>query len=564
MALPQTQYAVQLVGPDQLRLNVAKPVAAPGRRQLVAQVEAVGLCFSDLKLLHQFAAHVRKSEVTTVLSAAELAEIPSYVPGDLPTVPGHEAVCTIAAVGADVRHHAVGERVLVQADFRELKTAGANAAFGYNFEGALQEYVLLDERVVIEPSTQQRYLVPVEPGLSASAVCLAEPWACVEASYVNEERGSILAGGRLLVVVEDGHAVEGLVEGFAPEGPPGAITFVCRNGAESQALARAGLASRPARRIEELEKESFDDIVYFGAKKATIDALNDLLGQRGIINLVLGGEKIGRDVSVGVGRIHYGLTRWVGTTGRRAVDGYRMIPPTGELREGDTITVVGAGGPMGQMHVIRSLCADKAGLRVTAADIDDGRLGALAAKARPLAESRGVPLRLVNTQKEAPAETSSYFALMAPVGALVAEAVAHSAESCRVNIFAGIPAGHRQDLDMDRCISKGCFVFGTSGSTIRDMKLVLAKVSGGQLDTNWSVDAIAGMAGAVDGIRAVKDRTLAGKIIVYPALHDMGLIALSQLHGPLPTVAARLDRGRWCKAAEDELLRITAAGARRS
>ena len=563
MALPQTQYAVQLVGPDQLRLNAAKPVVAPGARQLVAKVEAVGLCFSDLKLLHQFAAHVRKSEVTTVLSAAELAEIPSYVPGDLPTVPGHEAVCTIVAVGADVRHHAVGERVLVQADFRELKTAGANAAFGYNFEGALQEYVLLDERVVIEPSTGRRYLVPVEPGLSASAVCLAEPWACVEASYVNEERRSILAGGQLLVVVEAGHAVTGLVEAFAPEGPPGAITFVCPNGEAGGAPARAGLAAREARGIEELQKESFDDIVYFGAKKATIDALNDLLGQRGIINLVLGGEAIGRDVSVGVGRIHYGLTRWVGTTGGRAVDGYRMIPATGELRDGDAVTVVGAGGPMGQMHVIRSLCADKAGLRVTAADIDDGRLEALAAKARPLAELRGVPFRLVNTQKEGWGQPSSYFALMAPVGALVAQAVAHSAASCRVNIFAGIPAGHRQDLDMDRCLSKGCFVFGTSGSTIRDMKLVLAKVTGGQLDTNWSVDAVAGMAGAVDGIRAVKDRTLAGKIIVYPALHGLGLVALSQLHGPLPTVAAKLDHGRWCKAAEDELLRVAAGGPRR-
>ena len=45
---------------------------------------------------------------------------------------------------SDVRHHALGERVLVQTDYRHLPTASSNAAFGYNFEGALQEYVVLD------------------------------------------------------------------------------------------------------------------------------------------------------------------------------------------------------------------------------------------------------------------------------------------------------------------------------------------------------------------------------------------------------------------------------------
>ena len=77
-------------------------------------------------------------------------------------------------------------------------------------------------------------------------------------------------------------------------------------------------------------------------------------------------------------------------------------------------------------------------------------------------------------------------------------------------------------------------MFGTSGSTIRDMKIVLEKVETGQLDTNCSVDAICGMAGATDGIAAVENRTLAGKIIVYPMLHDLGLIPLVDLHKHLP------------------------------
>ena len=61
--IPKQQRAVQLVGPDQLRINENKSVIEPGPYQVLGRVEVVGLCFSDLKLLKQFAGHPRKSEV---------------------------------------------------------------------------------------------------------------------------------------------------------------------------------------------------------------------------------------------------------------------------------------------------------------------------------------------------------------------------------------------------------------------------------------------------------------------------------------------------------------------
>ena len=111
-------------------------------------------------------------------------------------------------------------------------------------------------------------------------------------------------------------------------------------------------------------------------------------------------------------------------------------------------------------------------------------------------------------------------------------------------------------MDLDTYIARKNFMFGTSGSVIRDMKIVLSKVIKRQLDTNISVDAISGMAGAKDGIAAVENRTLAGKIIVYPMLHDLGLTPLAELAGKFPSVAAKLDRGAWTKDAETELLRV--------
>jgi len=122
-----------LVNPDQLRLTEGKEVFAPGEHQVLARVEACGVCFSDLKLLKQFHRHARKSAVTSGIPPRTLAEMPNYAPGDNPTVPGHEAVIRVAGIGADITRYKVGDRFLVQTDYRWLPTASSNAAFGYNF-----------------------------------------------------------------------------------------------------------------------------------------------------------------------------------------------------------------------------------------------------------------------------------------------------------------------------------------------------------------------------------------------------------------------------------------------
>src|SRR5579885_3086751 len=110
--IPQTQRAVQLIAPDQLRLNEAKPVPRPGPHQILCQVEVCGLCFSDLKLLKQFSGHARKSEITSGIGKDALAQMPHYVPGDKPVVPGHETVVRIVKTGSAVTKIKPGQRYL--------------------------------------------------------------------------------------------------------------------------------------------------------------------------------------------------------------------------------------------------------------------------------------------------------------------------------------------------------------------------------------------------------------------------------------------------------------------
>ena len=556
-ALPMTQHAIQFVGPGQLVHNRAKIVAAPGPTQLLVKVEAVGICFSDTKLLKAFSTHLRKARVSSGIGETALAEISSYVPGELPTVPGHEVAGRIVVVGDAVTRHAVGERVLVQTDYRHLATPGSNAAFGYNFEGGLQEYVLLDERMIIEPATGERFLIPVDDAPSGSAIALLEPWACVEASYASRERASLTPSGRLLVVADSGHRVDGLAPLLAAV-TPAAITVVSGEPGQRAQLAAAvgGVAAAfvVAADASTLATESFDDIVYFGADADRIEQLQGLLATGGVIDIVLGGDRIGRPVSVDVGRIHYDLTRWVGTPGGSAADGYAIAPADGELRAGDRVAVIGAAGPMGFMHVVRTASSALPGLSLTAVDIDDARLAHLADVAGPLAASRGIAAAFLNSRTAQLDGGFSYVAVMVPAPPLVAQAVELAAAGARINVFAGFAAGTRAAIDLDAVLAKGVYLFGTSGSQIPDMQAVLAKLERGDLDTNISVDAITGMEGVTDALAAVEARTSGGKIVVYPALHDLGMVRLSELPARFPGVAAALYEGRWTRAAEDALL----------
>lgn len=548
--LPDTQYAVQLTGPDKLVLNKSKAVSAPGKHQILCRVEAVGLCFSDLKLLKQFSGHVRKSKVVSGIEPEVLEEIPSYVPGDAPTVPGHEAVVRIEAAGAEVTGFEPGRRYLVQTDYRWLPTADrSNAAFGYNFEGALQEYVLMDTRVITSPQGDSM-LLPVGEELSCSSVALIEPWACVEDAYACRERATVKKDGQMLIVADHeipDSVLENLLDKY---GRPWKITCM----GQTTPSHKLGVSVKEVVGFSELEDTEFDDVVYFGYNAEVVEQLFPLVGTNGLLNIALCGGSFGRKIVAPVGRVHYGGIRIIGTTGSNPAESMYIIPETGEIRPGDKINVVGAGGPMGLMHVVRNICQGVESVSVFAGDVDDARLAGLSKIADPLAKKNVVTYQPYNPTDGQMDEDFDYTVLMAPIPALVTAAVKDAAQDGLINIFAGIPATVTAQLDLNMYIEKGLYFIGTSGSTLDDMKRMLKKVETGRLDTDFSVAAVCGLEGATDGIRAVENRSIAGKIIVYPACKNMPLMTLEQIGQKMPEVAQFLNAGIWTKSAEQKLL----------
>lgn len=541
--IPTTQHAIQYVGKDQIVHNTSKPVDPVGPTQLLLKVEACGICFSDTKLLHQFDEHPRKVKVIAGLTPEELAEVPSYAPGAEPTVPGHEPVCRVVAVGSDVQHYAVGDRVLVQADWKHMRTPTSNGSFGYSFEGALQEYVVVDERITWRDG--EDFLIRVSEGPTSAQVGLIEPWATVENAYAWKERQTRKAGGDLLVVAEAGASVPSLTAGPRP----GTAVVV---GASAEAL---GVAAEAAASVEDLTGRQFDDILYFGTDAGTIEKLGELLGTKGVLAVMLGGGSINRRVSVDMGRIHYDFIRFVGTTGTDPDAAYARIPVGTEVRDDDRMLVIGAAGPMGLMHTMRAVVLGKSGLSIDCSDVSDDRLAHLAEVVGPVAETRGVPVRFINSTSEALEGGYTYVTVMVPSTALLAQGVDLAGEGAIVNLFAGLPAGTHGDVDFQGMIERGVFLAGTSGSDIADMRTVLNKIENGDYDTSISLDAVTGMVGFADAIQSVMDRTSGGKIMVYPTLPDLPLIRLVDMPEKLPAVAAKLRDGIWTREAEEELLK---------
>ncbi len=549
MEIPDKQHALQIVGPEQVTLNRDKDVPTPGPYQFLCRVVVVGVCFSDLKLLKQFSSHARKSEVISGIDEDVLEENPCYVPGEQPAVPGHEPVVEVVQTGSKVAHFKPGESYFIQADWRWLKTANSNGAFGYNFEGAMQEYTLLDERIVFSPEGECMLLPVEQGGRSASAFSLVEPWACVEESYRSPERQGVQQNGSLLVVCDTQPEDGVLTEVFKVCDAPSRLVWIGE-------MSEDPLPVKPekADAISELESEEFDDIIYFGSSADTLERLFAVCADHGLLNLVLCGGRFEREVVTPLGGVHYQGIRLTGTNGTHPLEGYSTIPASGEIRDNDTIHIAGAGGPMGTMHVVRNIRRGFQGITVYAGDLSEERLATLDKIAAPAAEDSGASYQSYNPEKAPLTSAVDYAVIMVPVPDLVAEAVNKSNRNGIINIFAGIPTDKTGTIDMNTYVDKGLYFIGTSGSVMEDMRVVLQRVQAGQLDTNVSVAAVCGLDGAPEALEAVKNQEVDGKIMLYPQCRGLDLTKLEELKEKAPEIAAQLDNGVWTLSAENILL----------
>jgi threonine dehydrogenase-like Zn-dependent dehydrogenase len=272
-----------------------------------------------------------------------------------------------------------------------------------------------------------------------------------------------------------------------------------------------------------------------------------------------------RKVAVDVGRIHY--DRWVvvGDKGPDIAQAYARVPVRSSLKPGGHAWFVGAGGPMGRMHVQRALQAAERPGTIVCTDVSDLRLDDLCTTFSAEAEANGVEWQCLNPTHNEDLESMARHAeqgfddivVLAPVPAVISDAANHLAPFGVMNIFAGVARGTFAAIDLSNAYLKGARVIGHSASTIDDLRLTLWQAETGLLSPNRSVAAIGSLGAARDGLQAVLDTTFPGKVVIFPNIREMPLTALPELENVLPGVHALLKDGReWTVEAEDEFLRI--------
>ena len=536
----------------------AFPIPEPADDQLLVRVDSVGMCFSDVKLIKQGGAHPK-------LYNRNLAEEPTRL--------GHEAALTIIKVGKALQaEYQPGQRLAIQPDIYQ---DGRSTAYGYTIPGGLTQYHLIGPEVL--DADDGAYVLPLTDDLGYAETALTEPWACVEASYTQRRRLQPKAGGRLWVI---GQPDDETNYTFSTELPAPALVVLSdvpeaakslirqKVGAEVEIFVQDGLrpSDYPALKAELTDDEGFDDIIMLAPHSVErVSEAAKLTAFRGTFNLV-GDTPLDGKVEIDVGRIHYHYTAYVGNPGPDIAASYGEARNRCDLRPGGAAVFVGAGGPMGQMHVQRAIELKNGPRLIIATEVNEMRLAALEDLFGSLAETNGKELLTFNPATEE--ESLPDFVLNAtdqmgaddvvvcvPVAPLMAEAGTYLAPDGMLVLFAGVPNGTMAALDMSAVYLHNAQFTGTSGSALSDQATVIAKTVAGDLSPNRSVAAVGGMEAARDGVEAMMEGRYPGKVVIFPQISGLPLLSLAELKEKYPTVAEKLGSGDvWTAEAEAALV----------
>jgi len=533
-------------------------IPEPGDDEILVRSDAVGLCFSDTKIIKFGSDHPR-------LQGRDLQKEP--------VIPGHEVALTVVKVGKNrQKQYRPGERFIIQADIRYK---GTKPSYGYVLPGGLSQYGIIGKQAL--DGDGKSYLIPLKnQNIGYSELALVEPWACVVAAYRISHRHGIKKDGNILITGSGNDTKQWVFNNLFSENLPD--TVVLRDiGQQTQDAVMKALSGRNVKiktekgPIEKLADtytggKGFDDIILLGdSSDDVVESASSCLSASGILNYMASSDKP-QVVHIDAGKTHYDVTAIIGSLGTDVHAPYSENPDY--TIKGGSVLMIGAGGPMGQMHVQLSIDSKKPPERIIATDIDDKRLNTLRNKFTQHARVKGVEYHVVNPKSHKDPDAYreevlrlnngslfDYVVCLAAIPAVIEDAASYLGEKSVLNIFAGVSKGTIVNLNIKDTVTKAVRYIGSSGSGLDDMEITLRKLESGELDTNNSVAGISGMNYVWKGIDAVRTGSFPGKIVVYPHIRNIDLISLEELREKYPNIGSRLSKnGKWTKDAEEALL----------
>jgi len=247
------------------------PLPEYGPDELLVRHDAVGLCFSDIKVIRQGESHPR---IYRDMQAN-------------PVTLGHEVCITIVGVGQNLREqYQVGDRFIIQAD---IYVGGVNYAYGYEIQGGLSLYGVIDQRIL--SGDDGNYLIPMQPETGYAESALTEPWACVIAAYQLHYRTGLKPSGTTWIIgTRDASKSYALTAGFDEKEHPDRLllTNVPRGFAAwlKQQGAALGIEVIDAPDLKNPPITPVDDIVLLGADADVIETVSPHLADYGVWRLL--------------------------------------------------------------------------------------------------------------------------------------------------------------------------------------------------------------------------------------------------------------------------------------
>lgn len=532
----------------------SQPVPKPAPNQMLVRVDSVGLCFSDVKLINMGGSHPK-------LYNRDLSREPTRL--------GHEASLTVVEVGEELKdRYCPGQRLAVQPDIYQN---GKSTAYGYTIPGGLIQYHLIGPEML--ETDEGECLLPVDDSMGYAEASLLEPWGCVVAAYTQRRRLDPKEGGVMWIIGKPADEAEYTFSSGldAPaviilSDVPQAIADLAGK-TSAKIVVRNGITSE---QYDDLAKEytkdnGFDDIVMLAPSSAEgVGNAARYIARRGTMNMV-GKTPLDGLVDTDVGRLHYDYIAFIGNRGPDIAASYGEKRNRCELSPKGTTVFVGAGGPMGQMHVQRAIELPDGPATVIATEVSEQRLAAIEERFSALAEKNG--RKLLTYHPQSSEQSLHEFVMQAtegkgaddvvvsvPLADVMAEGDTLMNENGMLVFFAGVPNGTMAPMNLSNVYLSNAQYTGTSGLTLDDQRQVLNQASLGSLSPGRSVGAIGGMQVAKEGIQAVIEGKYAGKIIIFPQIEDLPLIGLDELGDVIPEVAAKLEPGNmWTTDAEEAL-----------
>lgn len=350
--VPDTMRALVLSGRGMEHLAVVTvPTPEPGPGQLLARVDAAGICTSLVKLIAQGSDH---------------AYLYGWDPSAHPLILGDEGSVTIVGVGASLRgRYAVGERYVVQpavdhepirhrSRYRNVE-AVHKLGVGYTLPGHLAEYVPIPEEVL-----EAECLLPLpDADIAYAHAAIGEPISCVvsahehhlhltQASPGGERRAhkgllprgvTVVVGagsmGRMHVDVALGRPLRAIVVVDLLQERLQRTLELFADRAE-----RAGVRLHAATSVEQAQgivggltgHRGADDVIVAAGSARAVEGAQALCGRGAVLHLFGGFSHESRMLDLDGNRIHYRETVVTGSSGGSPWDLARTLELLGGRR----------------------------------------------------------------------------------------------------------------------------------------------------------------------------------------------------------------------------------------